>query len=50
VLNPFDRVVTAKDMGIDQMKELICWGEKIRKTAEGTIEIAPKSMVWLIEE
>lgn len=50
VLNPFDRVVTAKDMGIDQMKKLICWGEKIRKTAEGTIEIAPKSMVWLIEE
>lgn len=50
VLNPFDTAVTAKDMGINQMKELIRWGEPVKKTADGALTIAPKSMVWLIEE
>lgn len=50
ILNPFDTTATAEDIGIDQMSELICWGEKIQTTGDGMLQIPAKSMVWLVKK
>lgn len=48
VLNPFDQPLFVEDFGIDQTEQLICRGGAPKKTEDHQLEIAAKSMAWLL--
>ena len=48
VLNPFDQPLFVEDFGIDQTEQLIYRGGAPKKTEDHQLEIAAKSMAWLL--